>query len=455
MTTDDPILRELSEADPAIGRADADAGEAERVLRYALNGGLPGSPRHTRPPRRPRLTTVLGALSVLVVVGVVVVVLSVGHRGGSSAAPRTARPVTLVYRVSPTPQVPELTKSAFGGELALIRMRLAGAHLRANVVEVGSDEIRIVLSGLHLGQADVARIASLVGTIAQLEFYDWEANVLLPDGRTVARGLRSHSGSAVTISQGTDATPPGMADAGGMTLYAAAKLASTQPSAPTSKTLSRLGPVYFLFGAPGSHACALAASAQGTAPIAGAHCYLGQGPSLSDLRLTLPHGVTPSDGTVLKVPQGIVVLQASNQTTIAVGAPAARFFVLRDRSALNGVELTHPVMSRQDGEPVVQSGFTASGAKAFRSVTATIAHRGQEVSTGPTHLFQHFAVELDGTLVTVPEIDFAKYPDGVVLPAGARGAIVDAASIQQARQLVAELRLGTLPLNLKLLSRHG
>lgn len=90
MTTDDPVLRELSDADPAIGHTDADAGEAERVLRAALSDGAP-RPRGSRPPRRAWLTAALGAVSVLVVAAVVVIAVGAGHRGGSSAAPGAGR----------------------------------------------------------------------------------------------------------------------------------------------------------------------------------------------------------------------------------------------------------------------------------------------------------------------------------------------------------------------------
>jgi hypothetical protein len=458
MTTDDPILRELSDADPALGHTDPDVDETERVLRYALSDGEPRrqAPRSSRPTRRPWLTAALGTLSVLIVAAIVVIVVGAGHRGGSSAAPSSAHSVTLIYRLAPTPQAPKLTGKAIDRELALIRDRLRGQPVDSQVTRVGADEIKVAFSSAHLSAAAATRIQLRVSASDSLQFYDWEANALLPHGRTVASALPGSNPLAFTISQGTSSVAPGAADAGGVTLYQAVKLAASQVAAPASATLSRLGPEYFSFGAPGSRACATATADRGTVPLAGAHCYLaGPASTPSELGSELPRGVTASAGTVLKVPQGIVVLQASNQSGIAIGAPAARFFVLRDRVALSSAQIVHPRVSSDGGYPSVQFAFTPRGLRAFQSLTATIAHRGQIVSSSADHVFQHFAVQLDGTLLPVPQIDFTKYPDGVVETARVNGGVIAADSRQQARQIVTGQRLGTLPLTLELVGKRG
>ncbi len=453
MTTDDPILRELSDADPALGHPDADASETERVLRYALSDGGPRrhAPRGSRPTRRPWLTATLGAVSVLVVAAIVVVVVGAGHRGGSSAAPGPGHSVTLIYRLAPTPRPPKLTGKAIDHELALIRDRLRGQPVRSQVTRVGSDEIGVTFSSSHLSEAAVARIELRVGASDSLQFYDWEANALLPSGATVASGLRPRKSSAIMLSQGTGEAPPGTAEAGGMTLYQAVKLASSQSAAPAAPKLSRLGPEYYSFGASRSRACATAALDRGTVPLLGENCYLaGPATTRSALRSELPRGVPASAAIVLRLPQGLVVVQASNQSGIGIGAAAARFFVLRDRVAVSGAQLIDPRASSEAGQPVVQFGFTSRGAKAFQSSTATISKRGETVSSGDAPLFQHFAVTFDGTLLTVPQIDFEKYPDGVVETGGRNGADIFAGSAQQTRRVVNALRLGPLPLTLQL-----
>jgi hypothetical protein len=427
-----------------------------RALEPEIAGPPKREPRRSGPSRRPWRTVGLGTLSVLVVAAVVVIAVGVGHRGGSSPAARPGHSVTLVYRMAPTPQMPRLTDAAIDRELSLIRGRLRGQSVKSQVTRVSADEIKVMFSSPHLNQATAALIERRVTASDSIQFYDWEANALLPNGKTVANALPAHTPRALTISQGTTTVPPGLASAGGMTLYEAAKLAARQAAAPTSGTLSRLGAEYFAFGAPGSRACATAATVRGLVSPAGTHCYLaGPASTPTELQSELPHGVPKSDGILLTIPQGTVVLQSQGQGDIGVSAPAARFFVLRDRVALSGAQLTNPHVGHEAGEPVVQFGFTARGAKAFQSVTSTLAHRGQIVSDGPDHLFQHFAVALNGTLLTVPRIDFTKYPDGVVETKSQAGAEIFAGTLQQARQIVTQLRLGALPLTLDLVSQHS
>ena len=65
-------------------------------------------------------------------------------------------------------------------------------------------------------------------------------------------------------------------------------------------------------------------------------------------------------------------------------------------------------------------------------------------------LNQHFATALDNKLITVPQIDFKTYPDGIQGGGGAD--ITGGFTIQSAQDLATQLRLGALPINLKLIS---
>ncbi len=98
----------------------------------------------------------------------------------------------------------------------------------------------------------------------------------------------------------------------------------------------------------------------------------------------------------------------------------------------------------------MQFSFTGNGQNAFQNVTAAIAHRGQLVSAFHQSLNQHFAVALDNKLITVPQIDFHTYPDGITGGGGAD--ITGGFTIQSAQDLATQLRLGALPINLKLIS---
>jgi len=62
-----------------------------------------------------------------------------------------------------------------------------------------------------------------------------------------------------------------------------------------------------------------------------------------------------------------------------------------------------------------------NGASIFQNVTAVLANRGHNNSvslSSPNE--QHFAVTLDGQLVTVPSIDFVQYRSGSTLPTARR-----------------------------------
>lgn len=138
---------------------------------------------------------------------------------------------------------------------------------------------------------------------------------------------------------------------------------------------------------------------------------------IENLASQLPQGVTPTDGQVVVVEQGTVVLQAANPSAeqqTQLSSPQAQFFVLRDNVTLRGSDLTNPQQSTDStGSPAVKFGFNRAGARAFQNLTGQIAHRGQDVSTLDQTLNHHFAVALDNQLIIVAPIDYKIYPDGV------------------------------------------
>jgi preprotein translocase subunit SecD len=331
--------------------------------------------------------------------------------------------------------------------------------LEKRAAQLGVPAAQIQTRGTHLISVglphveNTRRAEQLIGTTARLEFYDWEANALTPTGRTVASQLLIRDPTAVAISQGPASGPPRSAGAGSMPLYQAVQLAARQPYS-ASKDNARTGPEYFAFGAPGSTACATAAGDQRTVPFVGQHCYLaGPADNLHDLYSSLPKNVSKSEATVLPVQRGTVVLQAlpASFTNLPAWSDRdAQFYVLRDRVSLFGTDLTDPRQSTQSGQPYVTFGFTSKGSTEFQNVTAQIAHRGALVSGLGTMLNQHFAVALDTQLITVPFIDSKSYPNGI--PGNSGGAIFGPFTIQSARDLATQLRLGPLPVNLKLIA---
>ncbi|MDQ6817906.1 MAG: protein translocase subunit SecD, partial [Actinomycetota bacterium] len=356
--------------------------------------------------------------------------------------------VELVYQAQPSAQTPVITPTALQRAVDVMNDRVNQLGVASPSINVsGGNQIDVQLPAVH----DVARAEKLVGTTAQLLFYDWEANTLLPSGKTVASQLAIQDPAARTISGGT-----GLPGAGSMSLYNAVKLASRQPTQPRNTSQSRIGPVYYMFGAPGSAACAGAAKFYNVTNQLGQRCLLsGPDGNTQDLIHALPPGVNASQGQLLTVPQGTTVVQAIDQNQshpIPPYSPNAQFYVLKDDVALFGKDITNPQQGTdQTGNPDVNFGFTATGKPEFQKVTAAIANRGVRVAGLGQTLQQHFAVALDGKLLTVPYVDSRQFsPYGIP---GDNGADIQGNfTLQSAQDLATQLRLGALPINLKKIS---
>lgn len=399
---------------------------------------------------RRRNTLVLGVVAGLFLVSLLVIIgipgavkakktrLGLDLKGG----------VELVYQGLPSAQTPKVTPDALARAVDIMRNRVDQLGVAEPQIQTsGDNQITVGLPNV----TDTGRAEREVGTTAQLAFYDWEANVLTPNGKTVASQLQTQDPTATQISQGSQGTAPGSPGAGSMNLYDAVKLASQQPES-SSTTNSRITPEYYMFGAPGSAACEAAAKANGTVPAAGQHCLLsGPDNNKTDLLSGLPAGVTESEGEILTVPRGTVVLQAvpaSFAKPTPIGDPSAQFFVLRDDVALRGSDITDPhgTTDPNIGQPIVTFGFSSKGKSQFQDVTGNIARRGDLVSRVGETLNQHFAVALDGRLVTVPFIDFRQYPNGISAGNGAN--IAGGLTVQSAKDLATILRYGPLPVTL-------
>ncbi|HLI59253.1 MAG TPA: protein translocase subunit SecD [Solirubrobacteraceae bacterium] len=382
--------------------------------------------------------------------------------------------VQLVYQASGTPAHPRVTQADLNKAVTIMQARVNAIGVNQPSIETsGGNQIQVALPAVH----DVGRAERIVGSTSRLLFYDWEANAITPNGKTVASQLLAQNPAAMLISQGPLGTGAavGSPGSGSMGLYAAVKLASKQPPAPynatTKQYLSRKGPELFLFGAPGSAACQTIASREHFKPIAGEHCFIAGGPGIGT-RQQLQQNITSTPATrgisisgneLLTIPQGWVVLQAvptkasaTTESQLSPGYPSQQFFVLHDHVALTGAEITNPQASTDSaGQPDVTFGFTPKGSRAFQNVTMAIAHRGRNLQLGSRHNFQHFAAALDTNLLTVPQIDYTQYPDGIVNTGGSGGSeITGGFTTQSAEDLATQLRLGALPINLHLISEN-
>ncbi|MFZ1994462.1 MAG: hypothetical protein WAU75_10150, partial [Solirubrobacteraceae bacterium] len=245
MTTDELVIAQLAGANPVADPASPSAqqrAEAERILRRVLHDAP--APRRSRR----RLGLLAPVASLLVVVVVAAVVLRTGRTSTPGASPSGGLNITL--SALPTPQTPRVTTAAMSREITLLQRRLASIGHGFTVTRSGANGI-VVTGPKGAAGGGTARIVDLITQPAQLRFYDWEADVLLPNGRTVASQLPSQDPSALSVSQG-GAEGAGFPGPGSMPLYAAVTLAARQPGQQDRRVVSRAGPQYFMFGTPGS-----------------------------------------------------------------------------------------------------------------------------------------------------------------------------------------------------------
>ena len=177
-----------------------------------------------------------------------------------------------------------------------------------------------------------------------------------------------------------------------------------------------------------------------------------------DLYSELPRQAKPAGAQVFKVNQGTTIVEAEKADNAPKNTPT-RYFVIRDKPALTGKEIKNPKQEFDQGpggsgQPIVTMEFTGKGRKAFQKTTREIAQRGQQnqqPGTPAANAFQHFAVVLDGKIVSRPFIDFQQNPDGIDGRTGAQ--ISGGFTIQSAQDLANFLKIGALPIRLELISQ--
>jgi hypothetical protein len=383
------------------------------------------APRGLRFPRWARAMRAFPILaSVAVVIAVVVVAVGAGGTHRTAAPATSAATHRIVLRAeSQSRPGPHVTAAAMRSEIALLREHLnaLGIAGSTSVRQIGRDEIAVAYHRAH--PLDFPTIARLVST--QIAFADWEDNLIAPDGRTVASQLPGGGPGVVRLSQG-GATGAGVA--GATRLYDAVRVASHQPVQPISSRPSRLGSQYFAFTQSGG--------------------YLA-GPTLTRGELKAPHAAV-----ILAVPQGTLVVQARAQSPIGAAQyqnAHARFFVLRDHvDVFSSQQLKHITASEHRGLSTLNLGFTSRGRRAFRQLTAVVAHRGTSLGQSNDPFLQHVAVIENGALLSVAQIDYRLYPEGID---PATTGIPTAVPAATTRSVTRQLTQSLLSLDLQVISR--
>src|SRR5215211_2380024 len=373
--------------------------------------------------------------------------------------------IELVYQGQPTPQVPTVTPQALDDALDTIRKRTDALGVsEPEIQRSGRDQISIGLPDV----SNAERAIQQVGSTAQLQFYDWEPNVL-------GRG-------------------PDVPYAGSKALYDAAEFASKQkpkaeqtdvppgsdltPAEADKQNDSSATPRYYLFGSdrypigndqkplregeyePSSSCKSLLSDYE---PAGGEPIKYAKNTACKSELEALGSGGPPAGSRVIEVPRGITIVEAEKAPNQS--ERVHRFFVIEDDSELNGKEIKNPeqAFDPNTNEPLVNMEFTDKGREAFARVTKRIAERGRNCETlagvdpncpqgsRPDDFFQRFAITLDNQIVSLATIDYQDNPEGIDGRTGA--SIENIGTIQQAQDLAESLRIGALPIDLKLISQ--
>jgi SecD/SecF fusion protein len=305
----------------------------------------------------------------------------------------------------------------------------------AVITSAGNNEIDVSLAGVRNTQ----QAEEEVGTTAQLYFYDWEANVIGPDGKHGGPNDPSVTGDA------NGGGAPGSATFA-LTEYNAIVRAAKQAAIPVSATPYKLesaplGTYYYVDDATKT---VLTPTGEQAANRALATDYLKQDLAQSKTKL-------PAAARLVFVKPGTVVRQAT--TPNDEPDPSYNFYyVLRDEPAIPGKDITNPIEQEDTttGSAVVSFGFKGAGNKIFSAVTKTLAERGSSNSLPGDNNFQHFAVTLDTRIITVPYIDFTANPGGIDTTNGSE--ISGGFTISSAQQLANLLSSGALPITLHVIA---
>jgi SecD/SecF fusion protein len=382
-------------------------------------------------------------LSLLVIVGLPGVVkpkktrLGLDLKGG----------VELTYQGRPTAQS-KVTPESLDRAIDIMRKRVDQLGVaEPEIQRTGSDEIDVALPNV----SNAGRAQAQVGKTALLYFYDWEPNVIGPDGKPAP--------SEATVTGGANAA----SSVSGLLQYEAVQRAAKRPTilrkndttlepgcTPEQKEGCIYGSWYLLDTKHKKMLCSTVTAANPTCA-----------PEETEQDLYAdnykpPKGATPK---AVRVNPGTIVVQArpvEGANGKVTQASPNSWYVLNDDPVLSGSDIKNPAegSESESGTPDVNFGFTSHGKSVFQRVTKEIAQRGQEAQlpgVSKEAAQQHFAVVLDNQVITAPSIDYTKYPEGIDASQGSQ--ISGGFTLTSAENLADELQSGALPIKLDLISQ--
>lgn len=333
----------------------------------------------------------------------------------------------LVYQGRGTPANPTVDPEDIDRAIDKVRERIDTLGVsEPEIQRIGEDQLSVSLPAVQNAEDAINQ----VGQTSQLAFYDFEPNVIPPDPQLQNPEERPYNRLYDAVKRAQKESPECFEKAG-------KPLCTSQ------------GPTYYLF------------DEQTLEPLS------GPAEVKDDLFLKFPDDQQPEGSVIESIPQGTVILRQEAPTddpTTEIDESSGGFrgyYLLRDRPELTGEDIRNPEPNRDQftNLPNVTFEFTDDGRKAFQEVTQRIAERGAEnagLATGlspeqASGASEHFAVVLDGEIVSRPIINFVENPVGIDGRTGAQ--ISGNFQVQEANDLAEFLRIGALPIELSLISQ--
>jgi SecD/SecF fusion protein len=432
---------------------------------------------------RQRNSVILGLVALVVALALLVIIPGSPLSKDTKLGLDLQGGVELVYQGRPTPQVPEVTPEAISDAITTIRKRTDSLGVsEPEIQRSGADQISIGLPDVD--NAD--RAEEQVGTTAQLQFYDWEPNVYGDPNQPVISLL-----SAVeTASKQTPRAEPTDIPPDGVEPEIEERFGGDEQKIQEhyDRQNDTGGDQYYLFG-PNDQIIRPGQGGAGSAqqPTGDVNDATASFESCAEIKEEFeeadpqqpPNGKSdakapkdsacpetlaglakqgrgpPAGSRAIKVPRGILVIKSERAQ--GASASALGYWVIEDDSELSGAEIKNPEQNfdPQTNEPIVSFEFTDKGRKAFARATKREADRGAQQLRGPgapiDSTFQRFAIALDNQIVSLATIDYQENPEGIDGSTGAQ--INGIGSIQETQDLAESLRIGALPIELKLISK--
>jgi SecD/SecF fusion protein len=319
---------------------------------------------------------------------------------GSSGSQR-AGPSGRVYRAQAVSE--PVSAAILNKAIEVIRNRTTRLGVASEIERSGTDEIVVTLPDV----ANAPQAQEEVGQTAQLFFYDWEPNVIGPKGQPAP--------TEGTVTGDASSTGAGGVSAG-LTEYQAVQRAAKRPPLirPNDTTLT-----------PGCTPAQIGGCVYGGWYLLGGGEQVLGGPENTKKALYTENYERQTGATwrAVHVNPGTVLIQArpaENAKGEVVNASPNSWYVMNDDPILSGADITNPQQSTEqapggEGLPSVVFGFTPHSKNIFERMTRELARRGKEAQlpgVSKEEAEQHFAVALDDKLLTVPSINYAKYPNG-------------------------------------------